>query len=206
MISFIYFDVGGVAIKDFSDTPKWENMMDDMGVAIVRRDEFTSLYKKYDTEICVGLDIDTLIPIFQESLALNLPADFSLLNYFVDHFEQNTSIWPVMEAAKKLGRVGLLTDMYPRMLDTIKKHGLLAPIEWDIVIDSSVEKVRKPTKEIFDLAAHRAGVKPEEILFIDNRQWNVDGAKVMGWQTYLYDSSNYEKSSRDLAVFLSQNL
>jgi FMN phosphatase YigB (HAD superfamily) len=205
-ISFIYFDVGGVGIKDFSDSPKWGNMMDDMGVSPDRRDEFNTLYKKYDTEICVGLDIDTLVPIFIEKLNLSLPPNFSMLKYFVDHFEQNASIWPIIERAKEVSRIGLLTDMYPRMLDLIKSRNLLPPTAWDMVIDSSVEKVRKPTKEIFDLATLRTGVKPEEILFIDNRQWNVDGAKAMGWQTFLYDSSNYEKSSADLTQFLSQNL
>lgn len=206
MISFVYFDVGGVAIKDFSDSPKWENMMDDIGVPVERREEFNVLYKKYDTEICVGLDIDTLVPVFQKNLDLKLPVDFSMLKYFVDHFEKNASIWPSIEKAKELVQIGLLTDMYPRMLDLIKSRGLLPQIGWDVVVDSSIEKVRKPTKEIFNLATLRSGVKPEEILFIDNRQWNVDGAKASGWQTFLYDSSNYEKSSKDLAAFLSKNL
>lgn len=33
-ISFVYFDVGGVMIQDFSDSPKWEGMMDVMGFPV----------------------------------------------------------------------------------------------------------------------------------------------------------------------------
>lgn len=32
MIKFIYFDVGGVAIRDFNGTDKWENLKKELGI------------------------------------------------------------------------------------------------------------------------------------------------------------------------------
>ncbi len=205
-ISFIYFDVGGVAIKDFSDTNKWIMMMDAMGVSTDKRDEFNHIYKDYDDRICLGLDIDEVMAVFVEKLNLKLPKDFSMLSYFVDHFEQNLGLWPIVDLIKDKVKVGLLTDMYPRMLNLITAKNLLPPIVWNSVIDSSVEKVRKPMPEIFALAASRAQTDPQEILFIDNRTWNIEGAQKSGWQTFLYNSSDYDQANKDLAKFISQNL
>lgn len=205
-ISFIYFDVGGVAIKDFSDTNKWVMMMDAMGVPTDKRDEFNHIYKEYDDRICLGLDIDEVMTVFVDKLNLKLPKDFSMLSYFVDHFEQNLGLWPIVDLIKDKVRLGLLTDMYPRMLNLITTKKLLPPIVWNSIIDSSVEKVRKPMSEIFALAAARAQTDPQEILFIDNRTWNIEGAQKSGWQTFLYNSSDYDQANKDLAKFISQNL
>ena len=38
-----------------------------------------------------------------------------------------------------------------------------------------------------------------EILFIDNSNENIQAAKDCGWQTYLYDSCNYEASNVKLS-------
>ena len=47
-------------------------------------------------------------------------------------------------------------------------------------------KMLKPSREIFDAAAAEIGLPPEEILFIDDSQTNVDGALAAGWQAGLY--------------------
>jgi FMN phosphatase YigB (HAD superfamily) len=205
-ISFVYFDVGGVAIKDFSDTNKWLLMMDAMGVPSDKRDEFNRIYKDYDDRVCLGLEVDKVMMVLAEKLQLQLKQDFSMLSYFVDHFEPNLGLWPIVESVKAKVKLGLLTDMFPRMLDLIDAKKLLPPVTWDSIVDSSIEKVRKPMPEIYDLAATRTHVDPQEILFIDNRTWNIDGAKKAGWQTFLYDSSDYDLANKDLSTFISQNL
>ena len=47
-------------------------------------------------------------------------------------------------------------------------------------------KLMKPSREIFDTAATEIGFPPEEILFVDDSQKNVDGAVAAGWQSVLY--------------------
>ena len=65
MISFVYFDLGGVVIKDFSGTDQWTEMKKVIGVEKSYEKEFDELYDKYElSELCLTRDVDTLIPIF----------------------------------------------------------------------------------------------------------------------------------------------
>jgi len=72
-----------------------------------------------------------------------------------------------------------------------------------LVIDSSIEKVRKPQIEIFQLSQDRSGFKGEEILFVENGAKHVDAAKKFGWQAFLYDPMDTTKSNKDLEELLA---
>ncbi len=203
-ISFIYFDVGGVAIQDFSDSPKWDVMMQDMGLDKFDRSKIDSIYDEFENEVCIGKrHIDTLLPLYEKEYGVKFDPDFSMLGYFVDHFDPNPSIGEIIKKIKKTHQIGLLTDMYPGMLDMIFAKGLLERGDWDQIVDSSVIGLRKPMKEMYELATKMAGVPSGEILFIDNRQKNIEGAKNAGWQTFFYDSKDYLESSHQLSQFLN---
>ena len=53
-IKFIYFDVGGVAILDFSKTNKWQEMTQALGVNELNRKKFDEIYNEFEPEICVS--------------------------------------------------------------------------------------------------------------------------------------------------------
>lgn len=75
-------------------------------------------------------------------------------------------------------------------------------IKWDVIVDSSIELLQKPDGKLFELAEKRANAKGQEILLIDNGAGHVKEAKVFGWQTFLYDSTNHEAACHELAIFL----
>jgi epoxide hydrolase-like predicted phosphatase len=203
MIKFVYLDVGGVVIKDFSGTNKWEVMKKAMGVKKEFDKEFDRLFDQYELkELCLTRDVDSLIPIFTKKFGMNFPNGFSMLGYFVDHFEQNRPIWSILKRMKKTCRLGLLTNMYVGMFDEINKRGLLPPIKWNVVIDSTKVGLQKPDPKIFVLAREKSGVNNEEILFVDNNQKNIETASKFGWQTFFYDSSKHEESCKRLNQFL----
>ncbi len=196
---FIFFDVGGVLIRDFSNTNKWLEMKKDLGVTEETNEAFEAVWQKYRNRIAIDCDIDTLIPEFQENTGIAFPKKYSMLDDFIARFEVNPYIWSVVKKAQQLGkRVGMLTNMYPRMLGSIQKSGLMQDIKWDLVIDSSVVGLQKPNKEIFELADQRTGLEPEETMFIDNLPVNIDAAKNQGWQTFLYDDQKPEEASEEL--------
>lgn len=207
-ISFVYFDVGGVAIKDFSDTNKWNIMIDKaMGIPKDHWEAFDDLYDKYEDDICLGkIAVDELQPYIKEHFEANIPPNFSMLNYFLDHFEENSELWSIVDTHLNDVKIGLLTDQYLGMLDGIFAKKLIPELLWSSIIDSSVVGVRKPMDEIYQIAADRSGVSEQEILFIDNRDKNLIPAKRRGWQTFLYNSSDYDQANKDLANFISQNL
>jgi FMN phosphatase YigB (HAD superfamily) len=208
-ISFVYFDVGGVALKDFSDTSKWDTMISDaLGIPDKYHSAFNELYDKYELDICLGkITVDDLRPLLKEKFHATFDTDFSLLQYFVDHFESNSSLWPIVAKlqAKQIN-LGLLTDQYPGMLDLITARHLLPPADWNAIIDSSKLGIKKPMPEIYQIAQKQARVPAKEILFIDNRQKNLVIPQKLGWLTYLFDSRDYEQSNQGLSHFFRENL
>lgn len=204
-IKFIYFDVGGVVIKDFSGTSKWEELKAELGIPQDKNQEFEDIYDLYQDEINTTREIDSLIPIYKEKFGITLPNNYYfLVDGFVKRFERNLDIWPVIELAERKYKIGLLTNMYPKMLNEIKKADLLPNIKFDQIIDSSIEKVQKPYKEIYELAEKRCGFKGNEILFIDNSQKHLDSPKRLDWQTFLYNPSDTKKSSEELMKLITQ--
>ena len=54
---------------------------------------------------------------------------------------------------------------------------------FDFVIESSKENVRKPDPNFYLLACKRAGIEPNEAIFLDDLGINLKPAKVMGMTT-----------------------
>lgn len=203
MIKFVYFDVGGVLLKDFTGTGKWIELQKELGIRPEQEKEFIEFYDKFEPEVCLGREVDTLLPIIEKKFSVTVPAEYSLLkDGFVKRFEKNESIWPVVDKIREKYKTGLLTNMYPGMLEAIKANGLLPPVDWGVIVDSSIDKVIKPDNVIFDLAQKRTGVSGAEILFVDNGAKHVDAASDFGWQTFLYDSLNYVYSTQKLSELI----
>lgn len=51
---------------------------------------------------------------------------------------------------------------------------------------SGLDGVAKPQPEIFHLAAERAGLAPEELLFVDDSPTNIRAAEALGFRTHLF--------------------
>jgi len=205
MISFVYLDVGGVVELDFSNTNKWEELRDDLGVTPEKQAAYQTIWDRCWPTVCTTYDVEMLVPVFKRELGLQLPDDYSLLGDFVRRFESNPSIWPVVNEMKALVPVGLLTNMYIGMFAAIQKASLLPKVVWDVVIDSTVVGYQKPEARIFEIAEAKADVPSKNILFVDNSAEHIEVAKSLGWQTFLYDSSQPAKSSRDLLQFFQKH-
>ncbi|EKE00163.1 MAG: hypothetical protein ACD_22C00082G0006 [uncultured bacterium] len=201
-IQYIYFDMGGVAILDFSKTNKWDDLINSLGLSDENKTVFKAFFKERETGICKGEDIENLVPVLRTQFNAKLDPDFSLLNGFVSRFEKNKKLGTIIKSLEGKVKMGLLTNAYPKMLDAIIARGLLPNVKWDNIVDSSVVSLAKPQKEIFDLAAKQAGVSPKNILFVENSQMHVDAASKLGWQTLLYDPANVDESNTRLLKML----
>lgn len=60
---------------------------------------------------------------------------------------------------------------------------------FDVKVISSVEKLVKPNKKIYQIALERLLLKPEEAIFIDDRQKNVDGGENAGIKSILFTTN-----------------
>lgn len=198
MISFVYFDVGGVLVKDFSGNNKWDEMKKDLGVKEEDDQEFDNYYDRVELQIHTGRETDSIIPEIASKFSLQFPKDYSLLEDFIKRFEQNSFIWPVVKEISKSCQIGLLTNMYPNMLTKLKSRQLIPETNWNVIIDSSKVHFHKPQVQIYEIAQSKLTVPKNEVLFIDNTRQNIQAADEFGWQTFLFDSKNPEQSSQEL--------
>ncbi|MFC1653867.1 HAD family hydrolase [Patescibacteria group bacterium] len=201
-LKYIYFDVGGVLIIDFDKSNKWQELKDDLKVSKTENGKFDEVWKNNTQRACLDYNVDNLIPILEKYLRISFPDNYSLHQDIVDRFEHNESIWDVVNKAKEKYKLGMITNIYPGMLEKIHQKNLLEPIDWHAVVDSSVVGLQKPDNKIYKHAQDKSGVKPNEILFIDNMESNLDPVRKIGWQSFLYDPSKPEESSKLLSDYL----
>lgn len=202
-IDFIYFDLGGVVVLDFSKTNKWQELFKAIGIDEEHLGEFGKFFHEYEQQLNAGMSFDIFIEKAKHQFKLTIQTGEELLNGFVTRFEVNPTIQPVLSELLQNYRLGLLTNMYPGMFKAIKSRGLLPNINWEMVVDSSLEGFAKPQPEIYLLAKERIGLKAENILFIDNSEKNIIAAQKLGWETVLYDPLQLEESNEKVRQALS---
>ena len=204
MLSFVYFDLGGVLELDFSKTNKFELLKKELSISNEQNQEFELFWEKYEGEVCTGRDIETLIPLIEEKFGSKFPSGYSLLiDGFVSKFEHNEYIWSVISEIRKTAKIGILTNAYPGMVKAIKDSKIIDEIDWDVIVDSSVVGAKKPDPRIYKIAEKQAGFAGSEILFVENSPMHTEAANKFGWQTFLYDPSKPEEASKDLLTFFT---
>jgi len=203
-MKFIYFDVGGVLMRDLSDTNDgWGILLKSLGLKNNQRQEFDDFFELLENKLDLGEGIEEFALKMETDFGIKLPKNYSISEDLVNRFfHKNEGIWQIVEIIKNKYGIGLLTNMYDGMLDLIRKNKLIPNINWNTIVDSSIEKCRKPDKKIYEIGEEKCGFKGKDILFIDNRIENLEIPKKMGWLTYWYDSSDYEKSNQKLGTFL----
>ena len=80
-------------------------------------------------------------------------------------------------------RVGLLTNIPRSLLSSIMGERLH---QFEPVLVSSDLKLVKPDPAIFEIAIQRSGCSPEDIIFIDDSQKNIEVAASLGITAILY--------------------
>lgn len=202
-VKFLYLDVGGVALLDLTFNNRWELMLQNLGVTEANRAAFDTVWKRHYHEICTTYDADLMIPEFRTEVGLNLPADFSFTGLFVELFEVNPSLSKILTVAREQNiKIGLLTNMYFGMLESIFAAQKLTKADYDVIIDSSIEKLQKPDLAIYEVAENKTNVRAEEILFVDNLSKNLEPATARGWQTLLYHPENFESATQSVIDYL----
>lgn len=89
------------------------------------------------------------------------------------------------EAGQPVFYLSNMPASYSRLLE--QRHDFFAWFD-DGVFSGRVQAV-KPEPAIFALAAQRFGLPPQEMVFFDDVQANVDAAREMGWNALLFTSA-----------------
>lgn len=95
-----------------------------------------------------------------------------------------------LEELRSKYKVYMLSNTNPIMWaatirDEFRKDGREREDYFDGIVTSFEAKSLKPEKAIFDRVVSQLGVKPEETLFFDDSQANLDAAAALGFKTLL---------------------
>lgn len=183
-IQNIVFDVGMVLI-DFC----WEKHCRNLGFdeTIIRAFEKNMICSEYWDRLDEGTMEET--DAIKEFIK-NMPQYHKEVELFWEQPENFVEEYdyaaPMISALKEKGYGVYLLSNYP--LNMYKLHWPVFrfyPLVDGYVV-SAVEKLKKPDTAIYELLCNRYHLKPQECLFIDDRQANVDAATQVGMEAVLF--------------------
>ena len=109
---------------------------------------------------------------------------------------QNPAMLAWQNQLKQHGiRTAILSNMGDTVLASIQREFDWLP-RFDVLIWSFEHKMAKPDPAIYSLTLDKLGVRPEEALFIDDKQANIDAARALGLIAIQF--STIEKLREDL--------
>lgn len=110
-----------------------------------------------------------------------------------------------LELAQRLKGAGLGLYLCSNASDRFQayQHTIPALSLMDGLVVSAFERCLKPHPQIYRTLFQRFSLHPQECYFIDDRQDNLQGARALGMEGYLFDG-NYPKLERHLENLLPQ--
>lgn len=197
MVKFVYFDVGNVfmTFENFLSRAAKELNIDKKLI-----DEGEA---KYDIDANLGkIDIPEVWGKVTKELNIKNGEKYPIIESWVSDYQ---SILPMHNLAKLIAKkykTGILSNYYRDFFEEATKQGFIPKIKFDEVIISAEVGCMKPDEAIYKIAEEWSGFEGNEILFIDDKKENLFTASKMGWQTFLMDYKNPEKSCEEIGRIL----
>jgi 2-haloacid dehalogenase len=198
MIKVIYFDIGGVLVTDgfYRAAPLFSKKL-----KIDEKIIFDAYIKTDDWKYGAGkIGIKRWENLFKELNLKNI------------NVEEYVKLWhsifvPIKETiniAKKLkGKyvLGVLADQPKDIISHLEKCSFLYLFNLRVMSCEVGHSKDEGNLKIYQIAIKKAKVKPEEILFIDNNQKNLDNASKLGLKTLLFkDAKQLKKDLISLSI------
>ena len=192
MIKTIFFDIGGVLI-DIHPERTYQYLSDsaDVEVSMVKESFPWDAHDQYERGI---MNNEDWFITYKESLPQPCclkRSDFWNAWKLLLGEEKNTV--NILEALNKQYSIWLLSNTNPKHIqDEIEKRYLFPSLVNGAVYSFDVG-VRKPEKEIYEIAMQRANANPQECLFIDDLLENIQAANQIGIEGVHFISSGQLK-------------
>lgn len=107
--------------------------------------------------------------------------------YINNTVENNELYNHVLELKKKGYKIGILSTQFHLSKDILIPHKYYE--NFDALEISCDDGLKKPDEKAFELIIQRLEVKPEESIFIDDKQENLDAAENLGMNTALFENN-----------------
>jgi epoxide hydrolase-like predicted phosphatase len=186
MIKAIVFDFGGVLVRteDDSSRRQWE-----MRLGLGERDLDRLVF---DSDIAIRATLgevpDSAIwANVAKSLKLTADQVETLRRDFWAGEKLDPDLVALLASLRPNYQTAILSNAWFSGRETIARlYGLEQAV--DIIFISAEEGLAKPDPRLYQLVAQRLGVRPSEVVLVDDFSANVEGARAAGWEAIHYRS------------------
>lgn len=197
MIKTIIFDIGGVIVRT-----NFEAIYSNFAKRVGLPPKFVIDYHTTKVE---GLLLGKITPdqFWKDMRDAGAKSDLDLQVIWVEEGIKNREINDeLLGITKKLRRnysVGVLTNLTPVRLLLDEKMNLYS--HFDYAILSCKEHLKKPDPAFYQLSLRAASAKPEEAVFVDDKEKCTVGAEQVGMKSILYAYPDNAKLLENLKQF-----
>lgn len=185
MIKAIFFDFDGVLTTDSSGSDTiCRNISNGSGVP------FETVRESYNNHVAdLVLGRKRYADIWDEFCkGLGKQVDVGILKDVYANIPLNTKMFEVVRELHAHYMLGIITDNLRDRLDTLVEQYQLGDLFSHNICSADIGS-GKHNQEIFKAALDQSGFKPEESIFIDNKEKNLVVPKEMGFHTYYHDDA-----------------
>lgn len=198
MVKVIAFDFGGVI---GSDADEWQTTFIKINkITGLTADELQELFIKHWPDLKVGRGN---IENFWTEVAKRSHLDVDpkvLRKIYNENITANGKLLSFCKTLKRKYKLVILSNNTKDWMDEEIGRFKLNSI-FEKIYSSADLGISKPSREIFEYVFRDLGVKPQEIIFIDNQENNIEAAQALGINTILF--RNLDQLKKDLSSFLA---
>ena len=197
----------------------WGNIVDSFSTGYSIRDAFYDLFKSlgYDSKNVIkevgkyqlsGIrNMEELEECYKEmtkDFKLNKDFDTFIKNYkyYFDKISYYKDVRDYEISLKDRCYIGILSNIILLDRDRIDKQ--LGLDNYDYLFFSYEYGLRKPNKEFFKRIQEELPFEKENILFLDDKEKNVEAAKEFGWNSYVVTGLELDKIKEYVEEFLNK--
>lgn len=151
-------------------------------------EQFTEFYKRALAEIGIKDK--------NETLSLKLAQDVTLNDNKVVVYDD---VLPCFEELKSEYSISVLSDTWPSLRRVLKNYGVSQYLS-GIVLSCDYNEQKSGTK-LFEIAIKEWNILPEETVFVDDSESNLDNASKVGFGCILMDRTGKKKVSKYPIVY-----
>ncbi|MFC1648604.1 HAD-IA family hydrolase [Nanoarchaeota archaeon] len=184
VIKELVLDVGSTLVHPVGEPNRIGECLSELGI---NAEVALKLDKKYSHQLDLGLmDYQDIIDEYNEITGNSITVEeyfdklFKCINF-------NTRLIDFCKASPL--RKHILSDNHPHNIEKYEEIQKFS--EWTTVQIWSCEVgVAKPDPRIYQILFEKANVKPEECLFIDDKQRNIDAARELGMLGIVFEGND----------------
>lgn len=184
MVKFIYFDFGAVLVN-------YDNVFTKVCADFnLNKVDFKNFYNNFVEDMDVGKDsVSGFWNKCVKNFNLKNALDYDLAKSWVTDYKVIKPIYEMINFLVGKVNMGIISNINADVWWAAVADNWVPKINYAEIIISSDVGAMKPNKEIYEIAQKRLKIKPEEILFIDDKEENLVIPREMGWKTVLFDQN-----------------